>query len=66
MKKKAPAKDPRGRKPRSGVPGKPFSLKLTPDERSSFEAAAEQDGESLTEWIRNACGERLRKARKRE
>lgn len=47
----------RGRphKPADEVRSCRFMLRLTTEERDQFEAAANAQGESLSEWIRRAC-----------
>lgn len=51
----------RGRKARGGIAGTPVTVRLTPDEREQFEAAAEERSMSLAEWIRAACAAFLKR-----
>jgi hypothetical protein len=53
----------RSRKPKVGRPKLPkgqvkevVAIRLTPDERSQFEAQAKHEGISLSDWIRRAAG----------
>lgn len=56
----------RGPAPRSkdGVPTKLFAIRLTTAERKVYEAAANAAELSLSEWIRAACDEKLKRAKR--
>lgn len=47
-----------GRKPRAGAAGKPITFKASDAERERWEAAAEREGLTLSEWLRVAADAR--------
>lgn len=55
----------RGPKPRGGVAGIGVSVKFTPDEKETYQAAAEREELSLAEWIREACADRLKRSKRK-
>lgn len=48
-----------GRNPRAGKPASTITIRLTDDERASYQAAAAEAGQTLGEWIRSACAASL-------
>ncbi|MCX5744696.1 MAG: hypothetical protein NT062_19590 [Proteobacteria bacterium] len=41
------------------------TLRLTPTERATYEAAATIEGQSLAEWIRAACSDRVKRTKRK-
>lgn len=47
-----------GRKPRTGQPGSMVGIRLDPAERARYQAAADREGVTLSEWLRSAAMDR--------